>query len=205
MYDKLHITTEHTGKMEHMWSLSTSCKGNPHCKAFSKIDGSICSRCYAQRMIKMYKNLDECLQRNADILTSVIIPEDMLPTINCVFFRFESFGDLINETQAINYFNICNANEDTHFALWTKNPAIIDNVITQMGYTKPNNLNIIVSSLFINKVYDGVNYDFIDKIFTVYDKDEAKKVDINCGKKKCIECKLCYKKNDVKYINEIVK
>ena len=50
-------------------------------------------------------------------------------------------------------------------------------------------------------------YPFIDKIFTVYNisyiRDNG--IEINCGKKKCIECQLCYSHNDVKYINEKIK
>ena len=70
----------------------------------------------------MYKNLNACLERNTKILTGRILKEAEIPMINASFFRFESFGDLINVTQVINYFHICKKNKHVHFALWTKNP-----------------------------------------------------------------------------------
>ena len=202
----LHITKKHTGKMKDMQSLSTCCQSNPNCEKFSKVEGSVCQKCYAMKMCKMYKNLAPCLEKNAKVLSEVILDKAELPRINASLFRFEAFGDLINETQVKNYFNICNLNEDTHFALWTKNPKLIQNVINE-GIEKPKNLKIIVSSLFLNKVAEYDHMSFIDKIFTVYTKEYVEENDIviNCGKKRCIDCKLCYKDNDIKYINELVK
>ena len=201
----LHITSEHTGKMEKMQSLSTSCKHNENCAKFAQVEGSVCRKCYAQLMMRMYKNLDPCLSRNAEILANIDLSKerDLIPQINAAFFRFEAFGDLHNELHAKNYFTIAKANPDTNFALWTKNPKLIANVIAD-GNEKPDNLRIIVSSLFLNKVAD-LDYPFIDKIFTVYDKEHAGNVTINCGGKKCIDCKLCYKKNNIRYINEKLK
>lgn len=201
---KLHITEKHTGKMKGMQSLSTSCKTNPNCEKYSQIPGSICSKCYAQRQMKMYKNMSAAFERNADVLTTQIIPKDQLPLINACYFRFEAFGDLHNATQLINYFNICKKNKDVNFALWTKNPYIVKEVVETEK--KPNNLQIIVSSLFINKQLDISNMPYIDKVFTVYDKDtiERENIDINCGARNCLECHKCYKKG-VTVINEKLK
>lgn len=200
---RLHITKEHTGKMKGMQSLSTSCKTNLNCAKNALIEGSVCAKCYAQRQMKIYKNLSPCLERNAEIVTSRVLEDNELPIINAVYFRFESFGDLINTTQVINYFNICKKNPDVHFALWTKNPFLIKEVADQ----KPENLNIILSSLFINDEASIKNLPFIDKIFTVYDKDtiKEKNIDINCGARSCLECHKCYTKNNIVQINEKLK
>lgn len=200
----VHVTRNHTGKMIDMQSISTSCTGNGNCARYAKIEGSVCQKCYAMRMQKMYKTLQAALLKNNETLTEQVLPKDFLPTINVSYFRLEAFGDLINETQVKNYFNICNANPDTHFALWTKNPHLIAKAIED-GYEKPENLNIILSSLFLNDVADKSKWSFVDKVFTVYDKDHLDGVQINCGAKKCIECKLCYTKNNVEYINEKLK
>ena len=56
-----------------------------------------------------------------------------------------------------------------HFALWTKNPWIIEDAF-DASERKPSNLQIIYSSPCINDQADP-GYDFIDKIFTVYDKN----------------------------------
>lgn len=204
-YVGVSITTNHTGKMSGMQSLSTSCLVNPYCEVYSKNPNMICSKCYAQTQMKLYKQMSPCYEKNAEVLCNRILKKEELPLLNASFFRFESFGDLINETQVINYFNICKANKHTKFALWTKNPFVIEKAV-QEGYTKPQNLQIVLSSKFINKP-DEIKYDFIDKVFTVYDKEciEKEGVEINCGARSCLKCQECYKKNKVVEIREKLK
>lgn len=209
----IKVTINHNGKMEGMQSLSTCCESNKYCqKRFNEIctfnysqREMVCIKCYANRMMKMYKNLKNSTDRNLEYLSKVLDVND-LPDINVRYFRFESFGDLDNENQFINYLNICRKNPRTKFAIWTKNPWIIQNVFDE-GYKKPKNLNIVLSSLYINKV-DEFKYDWVDRVFTVYDKKyiEENDVDINCGGRKCLECLKCYKKsNKYYYINEQLK
>lgn len=202
----LHITTKHNGKMEGMQSLSTSCRQNPFCEVRSKVPGSICEKCYAQLMMKTYKQLDPCMQKNGEVLSGRVLEENELPNLNVAYFRFEAFGDLINENHVINYFNICKKNPDTHFALWTKNPFLISKTIKDYGYEKPDNLKIVLSSERINEKADISPYPFVDKVFTVYDKEfiSENRVDINCGGRKCVECKACYT-GDVVEIREQLK
>ena len=56
----IHITKEHTGKMQGMQSISTSVMQNKHCQARIKNGDTICNKCYSARMMKMYKNMDKC-------------------------------------------------------------------------------------------------------------------------------------------------
>lgn len=202
----LHITKDHTGKMKGMQSLSTSCKQNPFCEARSRIKGSICEKCYAQMMMKMYKQLDPCMARNGEVLSSHVLKDEELPNLNIAYFRLEAFGDLLNETHIINYFNICKKNPDTHFALWTKNPGFIKAAI-ENGNEKPDNLQIVLSSPFINRKVDSSKWGFVDKTFTVYDKEFISQngIETNCHGKNCLECKLCYKDNGVTEIREQLK
>lgn len=199
----LHFTTNHNGKMSGMVSISTSPKSNVNCLKNHCIKGSICENCFSFRQLDVFTNQEKPLYINSLILSSIVLPMEYLPILNCQYFRFEAFGDLINETQVINYFNLCRKNKSTRFALWTKNPAIIDRVL-ESGYSKPKNLNIIQSALFLNTPIKK-SYDFIDKVFVVYDKEKSKDVVINCGAKSCINCLLCYKKNNVEQINETLK
>ena len=203
MEKRLHITVNHTGKMTGMQSLSTSCKTNLNCAKYAQIEGSVCQKCYALRQMKYHTNVSEAYERNADILTTRVLDKEELPLINACYFRFEAFGDLHNVTQAINYFNICKKNPDVRFALWTKNPGIIKEIADK----KPKNLVIIVSSLFLNKPVDIEKMPWIDKVFTVYDKEtiERENVKINCGARNCLECHRCYKKGGDKYVNEKLK
>ena len=201
----LHFTTKHTGKMTGMQSLSTSCVCNPYCQERSMNGDTICSHCYAQRQMKMYKNLEKCLQNNTEILTKRLLKDDEIPYINAAYFRFESFGDLNNELQVMNYFKICRKNPHVRFALWTKNPWFIRNVLKEEK--KPRNIQIILSSVFLNQRTSAWSYDFIDKVFTVYDKKFAEEngITINCGAKSCLKCHKCYVKGTTRYINEVLK
>lgn len=201
----LHYTVNHTGKMEGMQSISTSVTTNKRCEKNATIKGSICEKCFASKQVKIFPSMEKPLQQNQKILTREILPMDQIPTIYNKYFRFEAFGDLNNDIQVINYFNHCYKNPDVKFALWTKNPDYIAKAIKQ-GYEKPANLNIVLSSLFIN-VQRKTRYDFVDKVFTVYDKNhiEENEININCGARNCFKCGLCYEKNDVKIINEKLK
>ena len=204
----VHYTTNHTGKMTGLQSLSTSIVLNPHCIKRQANKDSICSKCFAAAMMNRYKDLDKCLQNNTPILTGSILPFEVLPLIPVRYFRFEAYADLINEIQVINYFNIAKKNPDTLCALWTKNPHIIQKAI-EAGHEKPVNLQIVLSSPLINKPIKSTKYTFVDKIFTVYDKKTAKEVNINCGARSCLACGRCYRPNPdgakIQYINEVLK
>lgn len=201
----LHFTTKHSGKMAGMVSISTSVTTNERCEKNAKIKGSICEKCFAAKQMKIYPSMESCMVENQRILTSSILEAELLPIINNLYFRFEAFGDLNNEIQVINYFNICEKNPNVKFALWTKNPDYIQAAL-DMGYTKPENLNIVLSSLFINQERKNP-FSFVDKVFTVYDHKhiEENNVNINCGAKSCFSCGLCYEKNGVNIINERLK
>lgn len=201
----LHFTVNHTGKMENMVSLSTAVTTNKRCQKNASIKGSVCEKCFAARQMKIFPSMQNPMAENQRILTSDILPDELLPVINNLYFRFEAFGDLNNATQVINYFNICKKNPAVKFALWTKNPDYIAEAI-RAGHNKPENLNIVLSSLFLDKERK-TRYDFVDKVFTVYTKQYIKEndVNINCGAKNCFTCGLCYEKNGVRVVNEVLK
>lgn len=201
----LHFTTKHTGKMAGMASISTAVTTNERCAKNAKIPGSICEKCFAAKQMKIFPSMESPMVNNQRILTSEILPMEKLPIINNIYFRFEAFGDLNNATQVINYFRICYKNPRVKFALWTKNPDYIEAAINA-GYEKPHNLNIVLSSLFINKERKNT-FDFVDKVFTVYDPQyiEQNEIEINCGARNCFGCGLCYEKNGITVINEKLK
>lgn len=203
----LHFTTKHTGKMTGMVSISTSCQLNERCKRNAQVPGSVCSKCYAQRQMKMFKTMQPVMENNTVMLSSRIMADDEIPLLNYAFVRIESFGDLVNTTHAINYLKLIRKNPQTFFAWWTKNPDFIAKAFKKTGYEKPANLNIIRSSMMINKqVKPG--YWFIDGVFTAYTKEYAKEnnVEINCGTRKCFECRREYTKHDgIIYTNELLK
>lgn len=208
------ICSNHTGKMKDVLSISTSVLENKNCIERSKDVNSICHYCFAQRMLAQYESLEKKLSRNTELLTKQVIPAKLMPVLNCAIFRFESFGDLNNETQVLNYFNLCEKNKNTSFALWTKNPWFIKSAMNHYNRKKPKNLIVIYSSPRLNEICENMpelyidentGKSIIDKVFTVFDKDHAKDVTINCGARSCNSCRRCYSRKSGKFVNELLK
>ena len=200
-----HFTVKHTGKMEGMMSASTSCLCNPACIARMKDESSICNKCFAGAMMKRYGALSGCMIRNYEIINGKLFEQEELPIINAAWFRIESFGDLGSVTHARNYLRLIKRNPQTMFAWWTKNPGFLAQAIALEG-GKPENVNIILSSPYMNVTMDSSRWWFVDKTFTVWDKEhESSAPVINCGSRRCMECRLCYTRNDVREIHESLK
>lgn len=144
------------------------------------------------------------MQRNSELLTSRLFDIDEMPVINAQIFRFEAFGDLINATQCMNYFRLAKRNPCVRFALWTKNPGIIQQAI-DAGESKPVNLVILLSSPVIGQRCDASRWEFVDKTFTVYSKDQLDDEHINCGSRDCLTCQRCYYKGGENDIRERLK
>ena len=208
--------TKHSGKMEGIPSISTSCISNARCQKRVSCDKSVCHNCFAHSYMNFRKELRVALERNFHILTEKILTKEEIATlnINVCFFRFESFGDLNNDIQLINYVNICRYYKNTRFALWTKNIDILLSVFSQKKYRKPRNLSLVISSPLLNVAFpisfvEKVNaIVHIDVVFTVYSKDFVEKhnININCGARHCLSCLQCYKGHrEIVYINEQLK
>ena len=218
---KHSICKDMTGKMESLASISTAIPGgvsrryaaeiesNKYCEGRINNPDYICANCYADAMNERYPDLKEKLIDNTVLYSFDILPLELLPLLNYALFRLESFADLRTWVQAANYFNICKKNPQVNFALWSKNPWLIQECIDH-GYKKPKNLEIVYSSKKMNCVESNIFnlYPFIDKVFTVYTATYALRnnITINCGSRKCLECRVCYtKQKKHMFINEILK
>lgn len=204
----IHITTEHTGKMTGMVSLSTSTLKNKECECHAKVAGSICEHCFARNLLNQRKSMNPALEQNYLILNSVVIPVELWPLLNYRYFRNESFGDLGSTTHTMNYFNFMYRNPETKFGAWTKNYKFVKAAIEEYGYKKPKNVKIVVSSLFLNIQLNIKLFPYADKVFTVYTRQYLKEhpeITINCGKRHCLSCLNCYEDNEIVYINELLK
>ena len=229
----LHFTTTHTGKMSGMVSLSTTCKTNNLCKKridsalkadcdctdkktakrqlakmikedpFRK-DISICGFCFSDSQQDMFTSMEKPLAHNADILNNGIIHYDWIPALNCLYFRFESFGDFASRNSAINCVNIARKNPLVNCAAWSKNMMFFKKAILS-GYGKPENLSLILSSQYINKAAKN-SFDFVDRVFTVYTPEYADKygIKINCGARSCLNCLRCYRGTE-NVVSELLK
>ena len=214
----IELTTNHTGKMLGIKSLSTSVLLNPNCQKNRKIKGSICSHCYAESLAKMYTDLGARLERNTKELTTRFLGRDDFAYLSKelkdeTIFRFESFGDLNNEQQLWNYVHICNSFPNTRFALYTKQYELVSEFFKTREC--PDNMNLIISSLKMNTPISSLFLTTLPgfkpgqvKVFTVYNKEFIKshpELKINCGARSCNTCRLCYLENKVEHINEILK
>lgn len=202
--EELHIT-KHTGKMEGMESISNSCYCNEFCKAMHESGecGGICAECFAFATEDRYHDLEKHLRNNSRLLAE-LIPFEKLPFINRAIFRFDSFGELLNVAHMCNYINIAKKNPTCIFSLWTKRKDIVKEAIEKEG--KPANMILIYSSPVMNRAEKLPLY--FDKVFTVYRSEYAlsNNTAINCGDKKCINCRKCYNLQDMDlYINEMLK
>ena len=181
----------------------------------NQIDVLVCAFCFADSLLDYKKNIQIGLDKNTEILTSRILEDSEIPFINRMMFRFESFGDLHNTTQAINYINIASKNPHCNFAWWSKRPYIIQAAMDKLGIDKlPENIIPVYSSYYMNRIDTEIHkkYSFIKIVFTVFDKyylEEHTEITINCGSRQCMACLNCYKKrleeNEIFYVNELVK
>lgn len=194
-----------TGKMYGIPSISTSCLRNDLCLARMKNGASVCSHCFAETTVRRYTELGKNLEANFDLLTTSVLPLSVLPRFksNVRIARIESFGDVANVTQAINYINIIKVNPHVMFAWWSKNAKIVSAAIEQVG--KPKNVILVESSEQLNhqrEITDG-----FDKVFTVYDDNtiDTQKVNVNCGARSCDTCRRCYSKRTGAVVNERLK
>jgi hypothetical protein len=161
----------------------------------------------------MYPRLEGSLNNNTEILakrelTSSEIKEIAKVFINTSIVRFESFGDLNNETQLLNYIRIARAARHTRFALFSKQYKVILDYF-KSGKRFPDNVTLILSSPFIDHV---LHSSFVDQFkqyhrrvitFTVTrDKENPA---INCGKRRCVECRNCYDARTPRDVVEYIK
>ena len=206
------ICTKHEDKMEYMVSLSTSCKISCGDNAMRDNPEDICYYCFSDNQQDRQKNTRDKLIRNTYLLAFYDIPQaafdgliDSLPKYADIF-RLESFGDLMNDQQFRNYLKMVNGNPKTTFAEWTKKPWIMAHVFKTEN--KPENLIVIISAPRLNDTitYEQIvkDWPFADKVFTVYDNDyiTENEIEINCGGKQCITCRLCYEHNDTHELKE---
>lgn len=207
----LFVSNGLTGKMHGMTVITTAMSNNPNCQRLSQISGAICQKCFSKTGLAFKKNVRERYMKNGEILSSGLIPTKELPFTNAQYCRFESHGDLINETHLENYMRICRHNPQTKFSLWTKMYKLVYEYFKT--HSVPKNFTLIISSLMMNKPMIEMIQRFKDigvkrvKLFTVYSKEYLEQhpdIKINCGAKDCLGCLKCYASKE-EIVNEILK
>ena len=185
-----------SGKMEGVRAMSSYAGMNPSCKGLMRNPETVCAHCYAYKQVEsgLYPQQRTCLERNGKALSKSLL--EVVPNLSRLqVFRFESHGDVINETHARNFIRISRYNPATHFAAFTKRPDVWKQALILEG-DKPDNLNIVLSSPLINVPLDFKEaYPFVDVIFTVYEKGYEMPegtYKCRCGKRSCDMCRFCY-------------
>lgn len=211
-YYGYHFTLDHTGKMSGMISGSTACKANKFCIARINNPGFVCFGCFADEQLDNYGlSMLKPFLYNLWLLNNFSLPDIILPCINALQFRFESFGDILTPIQQYNYFAICYNNPRVIFAQWSKNPNITKQTIFR-GFSKPENMIYIYSNpvidLLVRLVDIKKKFPFVDKVFSVWTAAGAKKagIKITCGARHCLSCRHCYEfENGYDEINELYR
>lgn len=190
------IAYHESGKIEGLFSLDTACTNNDYCP---RMQGSedptiICRHCYT---LSMWQAAIFAHHIVGEILSGVDFTEEELSAvaIPAAMIRFNSDGELINETHAGNLLKLAKTHPLTNCALWTKRAEILNAAIIKHG--KPDNMICGVSSVMINRPARVV-YNWVDFVFTVYTPagmtEALRRGEHECNGKKCMECGFkCYK------------
>lgn len=200
----LHFSNDMSGKMQGIDTISTSCYSNPFCRMRMQDERTVCHHCYSARTQDRYPQMQPLLEENYNIFRKGI--PDVVPYTTSALFRFQAFGEVGFLNEVIYYFLMCYKNPQTKFAIWVKRIDFLRKAI-ENGYEKPDNLQVVYSSLYVNKPSPNPDPSIVDRVFTVYTKDYAKEhnIYVNCGENICFLCQKCYNADGDKVINEIIK
>ena len=189
------IAYHSSGKIEGLHSLDTACRNNDFCPAMQACGDPcvICTYCYT---LSMWDSATAAHAIIGEILSQVEFTreEAALVPVPGLIVRYNSDGEIINETHARNLIRIAAAHQLTTFAVWTKRPALLNQAITEEG--KPGNLVCGISSIRINTPADAP-FPWVDFVFTVYTPEGMRAAlarrEHECNGRKCIACGFrCY-------------
>ena len=201
----VHIS-KMTGKLEGLKAISTNTITNNFCLKMNKVKSNniICKYCYSHSMLNTYrKNMQECLQRNSNLLSTKELKDNQIPFINELYIRINAHGVLINEMHLHNIVLICNKYKRTNFALWSKRKDIVKKYFD--NNKKPTNLILVYSNPKINNIIDENNIPkYFNKTFNNVSHDKFKDKQ-NCTGQQCKDCFKCYEFNNINTIVEAVK
>lgn len=208
-YFGLHFTEKHTGKMSGNVSLSTACKANRFCVHRMNENNKmlICFYCFAESQLNNYGiSMLKPFLFNIWLLNRFQVSKAILPLLNNLIFRFESFGDVMSLCQEMNYLRLIDKNPETKIAQWTKNLGFLKQAFDIRE--KPENMIVIYSNPFIDKPEKLENiknrFWFVDKVFNVISEEYAKEhgIKFTCGARHCLTCRNCYSFNNLTEITE---
>ncbi len=198
----VHIS-KMSGKLSGIDAINTNTITNEFCYKMyhSGNENIICTNCYSMDMLTgSRKNCQPAFQRNSDMLSGRLLEPSEIPYINSAIFRFDGHGELIDDYHFANLCAIATANPQCTFSLWTKRKDIVWQYM--QNFLIPKNMILIYSNPRTDKLITEPPRGF-DKVFNNVPKDWTGHA--NCTGQKCIECRLCYERNDTDVIIEHTK
>ena len=112
----VHITIG-SGKMIDITSVNVSSQENTFCQSMVKAKNTVCTKCYSNRYSKMRPSLEKRLIENSKVLSEQLLSKTEIPLFNARYVRFNSFGEIINDTHYKNLIAIAQENPHTVFGL----------------------------------------------------------------------------------------
>jgi len=186
-----------SGKLKGLRAVNTNTLTNPYCNVMRNVEtpSVICKICYSGAMLEgSRKNCVPSFERNSEWLSSKAQYD--FPTTNDAWFRLHGHGELINIQHLDNLNSFVLSNPQTTFTLWTKRKDYIKTFYNKVE--KPSNLLLVFSNPVVDRVRTSLP-PYFDKVFNNVTGENPLE---NCTGKKCLDCKLCYTKNDTTVIVE---
>lgn len=197
------------GKMHDIPAITESCLCNPFCQKMARDERFVCSKCYARAGLGFKRYAEARYARNTQLLSGSLLDESMLPRLYSDVARFETHGDWVNLTSALNEIAIARFNPHTQFTVWTKRTDLLFE-LAKKGVRQPENLHVMISSPMMNQPLPEFvkrelsGYGWTVHFFTVmsldalrsrYSDEELRQRGheiITCGGRDCRSCMKCY-------------
>ena len=130
-----------------------------------------------------------------------MFPVELRTTVNV---RIHSHGEIINQRHADNLLYVVQENPQTLFTWFTKRKNLVINAIKEQG--KPDNLILVLSDSRKNDPDKEVQVPvvvpgYFDKVFMASTRPTLGFI---C-KGRCLDCMVCYSRNDKSLISEKMK
>ena len=166
-------------------------------KKMAKVEGSICSKCYALRGNYQYETVQDCLERRYQSLSDPRWIEAMSLVINQTettgYFRWHDSGDLQGVWHLQMIVEVCKRTPAIKHWLPTREYAIVRQYVDEGGQI-PDNLTVRFSAL----MFDGPVPESLAKRCGVQ-VSGASRSGFNCPASlqlnKCLSCRACWDKD----------
>lgn len=180
---------------------ATACKTGSKLR---KIEGSVCSQCYAHKRMYTFSNVKKALANRLKTINKKAWVDAMVFLLlnqkKSQFFRWHDSGDVQSKKHLLNIFEVCRRTPDIKHWMPTHEHKLVKDVIAS-GVEVPKNLVIRFSSCMINapvRLKDCAVFN-ASSTFVKELSPARKKIEHACTAYKrggkCLTCRLCWQKS----------